>query len=37
MWLEKVEMDIDALLAWCEAQGQTPDATARSMYAVHLL
>jgi hypothetical protein len=37
MWLEKVEIDIDALLTWCKAQGQTPDATARSTYAVHLL
>ena len=37
MWLEQVEIDIDALLAWCKAQGQAPDATARSTYAVHLL
>lgn len=35
MWLEKV--DIDDLLAWCKDQGQAPDATARSTYAVHLL
>jgi hypothetical protein len=37
MWLEKVEIDIDALLAWCEVQGQAPDATARSAYAASLL
>ena len=37
MRLEKVEIDIEALLAWCEAHGHAPDATARSTYAVHLL
>lgn len=37
MRLEKVVIDIEALLAWCATQGHIPDANARSLYAAHLL
>lgn len=37
VWLEKVEIDIDALLAWCAAQDRAIDAAARYAYVEHLL
>jgi hypothetical protein len=35
--IEPVELDIDGLLAWCQAEGRAADAAARSTYAAHLL
>jgi hypothetical protein len=37
MQIEPVELDIDGLLAWCQAEGRAADAPARSTYAAHLL
>jgi hypothetical protein len=37
MRIEPVESDIDGLLAWCQAEGRTADASARSTYAAPLL
>lgn len=37
MLIEKVVIDIDALLAWSLMRGIAPDAAARAEYAAHLL
>lgn len=33
----KVAIDPERFLAWCEAEGETPNSAARSGYAAHLL
>jgi hypothetical protein len=35
--LERVDVDVEQLLAWCLAQGKVVDGPARSAYAAHLL
>jgi len=37
MTLERVDVDVEQLLAWCEAHGRAVDGEARSAYAAHLL
>lgn len=37
MAVEKVEMDVEELLAWCRQQGRFVDADARATYAAVLL
>jgi hypothetical protein len=36
IYAEKVEIDVEALLAWCRAQGKEVNGEARAQYAAHL-
>lgn len=37
IWAEKMEVDVEELLAWCRAQGREVDGAARAAYAAEML
>jgi hypothetical protein len=37
IWAEKIEVDVEELLAWCRAQGREVDGAARAAYAAEML